>query len=105
MLFFALQCILHHVCIDLSDKSAEVIVLEAFGAHFLKEIGRNQLLSAAKSFVPPKERKSLCNTAKMGLVNPLARAFLNKRNIIEIKSGKRGNRQLTRNDVSNIGTF
>ena len=39
-----------HAHIDPSDKSAEVIVLEAFGAHFLKEISRYQLLSAAKKF-------------------------------------------------------
>ena len=79
--------------------SAKVIVLEAFGAHFLKEIGCNQLLSTAKSFLPPKERKSLFNADKMSLVHPLARAFI-ERNIIEIKSGERGN--LTRNDVTEI---
>ena len=60
-------------------------MLEAFGAHLLKEISRYQLLSAAKSFLPAKERMSLFNADKMSIIHPLASAFV-ERNIIKMKS-------------------
>ena len=32
--------------------------MEAYGAHVLKEVSRSQLLSAAKSLLPVRERKN-----------------------------------------------
>ena len=83
---------------DLSEKSARVIVMEAYGAHFLKEVSRSQLLSAAKSLLPIDQRRNLCGVEKTSLLLPLARAFI-MNNIVKIK----GN--LTRVNVEKIGTF
>ena len=88
---------------DLSEKSAQVIVMEAYGAHFLKEVSRSQLLSAAKALLPVCERKKLCGSEKTGLLLPLARAFVFN-NIVRIKS-KIKSGCLTRNNVEKIGTF
>ena len=86
---------------DLSEKSAQVIVMEAYGAHFLKEVRRSQLLSAAKSLLPVHERSRLSGAEKSSLLLPLARAFVFNK-IVKVK-GNVGN--LTRNNVEKIGTF
>lgn len=96
------QLCMHNAFItDLSDKSARVIVMEAYGAHFLKEVARSQLLSAAQRLLPVRERRSLCGAEKTSLLVPLARAFVTN-NIVKI-SGNIGN--LTRNNVKKVGTF
>ena len=75
--------------------------MEAYGAHFLKEVRRSQPLSAAKSLLPLAERRSLSGAEKSAMLMPLARAFvINK--IVKVK-GNVGN--LTRNNVEKIGTF
>ena len=85
----------------LSEKSAQVIVMEAYGAHFMKEVRRSQLLSAAKSLLPLAERRSLSGAKKSTMLMPLARAFVMNK-IVKVK-GNVGN--LTRNNVEKIGTF
>lgn len=75
--------------------------MDAFGAHFLKEVTRSKLLSAAKSLLPIRERRNLCGANKTALLLSLARAFVTN-NIVRIM-GNIGN--LTRNNVENIGTF
>ena len=75
--------------------------MEANGAHFLKEVTRSQLLSAAKRLLPVRERRNLCGAEKTSLLVPLATAFVTN-NIVKI-SGNIGN--LTRNNVKKVGTF
>ena len=63
---------------DLSMQSGEAIVIVAFGAHFLKNVARNQLKSAAKSLLSPKDGKDLQKAEKHRFIFPLAKAFVNK---------------------------
>ena len=50
--------IMYFLHIDLSKKSGATIVMVAFGAHFIKEILRTQLLSAAKPLLSQDKKKS-----------------------------------------------
>ena len=86
----------------MSQKSATVIMLEAFGAHFIKEITRAQLMSATKSLIPQKKKK-LQNAEKCDLYIPLGRAFV-QNGIVHIKGGS-NIEDLSRGDVSKVGTF
>ena len=71
----------------LSVKSAEVIVLQAFGVHFLKEVTRQQLVRAINNHFPQNaERKALLAAPKTSLLKPLAQGLLAKK-IIQINSG------------------
>ena len=59
-------------------KSAEVVIMVAFGAHFIKEVSRTQLNAAVKSLLPSKQRKLLSGAEKSKLIKPLAKMFLYK---------------------------
>jgi len=45
--------------LEISLAEAELIVMVAFGVHFIKEVSRSQLQSAAKSLLPHDERKRI----------------------------------------------
>ena len=74
--------------------------MTAFAAHFLKEVSRSQLQSAARSLLPDKERKTL---EKGEFMIPLGKAFL-KNDIIHVKTGA-DMKSLSRSDVQKIGPF
>ncbi|KAL5506628.1 hypothetical protein EMCRGX_G008324 [Ephydatia muelleri] len=81
-----------------SVKSAEVIVLQAFGVHFLKEVTRQQLVRAINNHLPQNaERKALLTAPKTSLLKPLAQGLLAKK-IIQINSGA-DVCDLTRDDI------
>eukprot|EP00731_Ephydatia_muelleri_P004054 Em0002g230a len=83
---------------ELSVKSAEVIVLQAFGVHFLKEVTRQQLVRAINNHLPQNaERKALLTAPKTSLLKPLAQGLLAKK-IIQINSGA-DVCDLTRDDI------
>ena len=60
--------------IDLSTKSAEVVLMSAFRAHRLKDISRGQLLSALNSL--NKNSGEFRSADKAKLVKPLAIALI-----------------------------
>ena len=73
--------------------------MAAFGAHFLKEITRTQLLSAAKRLMP-QDKKKLNTLEKNDFLVPLGKVF------VENGSKKGANiENLSRNDVDKVGTF
>lgn len=88
----------YFVCIDLTLKSAEVIIICAFKAHFIKEVSRAQLCAAAKSLLTKEERKGLANAEKSKFLKPLAQTFLDKE-IVTITNCK------AKLDVTKSGTF
>lgn len=58
----------------LFEQSAKVIVMEAYGANYLKKISHSWLLSAVKCFIPIKDRKKLSRAEKSTFVIPLSKA-------------------------------
>ena len=88
---------------ELSFKSAEVVVMCAFNAHFIKEVSREQLSGAAKALLPKAERKSLQGAEKSKFLKPLANAFCEKE-IIKVQGSARVC-NLCRQDVLKVGTF
>lgn len=97
-----ITCYFVHTCVDLTQKSGGAIVMEAFGAHFLKEISRTQLLSAAKRMLP-REKKKYSGYEKSDFLVPLGQAFVES-GIVKITKGAQV-RDLSRSDVKKIGTF
>lgn len=87
----------------MSQKSAEVIVMCAFGAHTIKEVSRSQMASAVKFFLEVAERKHLKTADKSQLVKPLAMAFVKKK-IVIVKEGTNMD-DLSRCDIYKVGTF
>ena len=75
--------------------------MAAFGAHFLKEITRTQLLSAAKRLLP-QQKKTLIGLEKNELFIPLGKAFVD--NIIAIRKVAPV-KDLSRNDEEKVETF
>lgn len=75
--------------------------MAAFGAHFLKEITRTQLLSAAKRLLP-QQKKTLNGLEKNEFFIPLGKAFVDN-NIVAVRKGALI-KDLSRNDVE-VGTF
>ena len=51
--------IMYFLHIDISKKSRATIVMVAFGAHFIKEILRTQLPSAAKQLLSQDKKSSV----------------------------------------------
>ena len=90
--------IVHYL--GLSHKSAEVIIMCAFGAHMIKEVTRSQMTSALKFFSGPRH---LQKSDKSQLTMPLAMTFLDKK-IVAIKDDA-DPENLSRNDVTKSGTF
>ena len=86
----------------MSQKSAEVILMCAFGAHFMKEVSRSQLSAATKTLLPVNERKILHGAEKSRFVKPLAAQFIIK--IVSVKCGAMI-QNLVREDVTKQGTF
>lgn len=95
--------ILYFIIIGLSAKSGEVIVMTAFTAHFLKDISRSQLMSAAKSLLSSHDRKQLHGAEKSHFMVPLGKAFV-ENGIVRIDKGACVE-SLVRNNASKIGTF
>ena len=77
--------------------------MEAFGVHFLKEISRSQLQSAAKSLLQRASMKELKGGDKATFLRPLALAFIEK-GIVKIKKKDKVG-ELVRDDVRKVGTF
>ena len=75
----------------------------AFAAHFIKEVSRAQLCSAAKTLLPREQRRMLNVAEKQKFMKPLAAAFLNK-NIVRIRPLS-NLINLSRDDVIKVGTF
>ncbi len=95
---------LPHLVLDLlSLKSAEVVVMCAFGAHFIKEVSCTQLTSAAKTLLARDERKPLQGAEKGAFMKPLAKAFIDKK-IVAIQKGAKFT-NLTREDVNKCGKY
>ena len=93
----------YFIIIGLSVKSGQVLVMTAFGAHFLKDISCFQLMSAAKSLLSSHDRKELHGAEKSHFMVPLGKAFV-KNGIVKINKGACVE-SLVRNDASKIGTF
>ena len=90
--------------IELSQKSAEVIVLTAFGLHLFKQLSRSQLESAGKTLrIPSDTRRSLSKGGKMEYLIPLAKGFL-KNGIVKVRKGASLS-SLTRDDITKMKTF
>ena len=87
----------------MSQKSAEVIVIYAFGAHFMKEVSHSQLSAATKTLLPVNERKILHGAEKSRFVKSLAAQFIIKK-IVSVKCGAMI-QNLVREDVTKQGTF
>ena len=73
----------------------------AFGAHFLKEISRTQMLSAAKQLLP-LQKKTLNSLEMNEFLIPLGKAFV-ENSIIAIRKGALV-KDLSRDDVKKVGT-
>ena len=69
------------VIIDLSTKSAEIIIMTAFLAHIIKDISRGQLLSALNSL--NKTSGEFRSADKGELVRPLAMSLIES-NVVEV---------------------
>ena len=90
--------------VELTLKSAEVVVICAFEAHFIKEVSIAQLCAAVKSLLSKEERKGLTNAEKSKFLIPLAKVFLSKE-IVTFKNVKANLTNLTMNDITKSGTF
>jgi hypothetical protein len=66
------------------EKSGGVIVMTAFAIHFLREISRTQLLSAAKRLIVNADKRKLQALDKNDFLIPLGKAFV-EREIVKIK--------------------
>ena len=92
------------VPIDLTQQSATVIILCAFGVHNLKEVSRVQLQSACRFFNrDQKERKLITKAEKSELLIPLARHFI-REGIVVVQGGVDIS-HLNRNNVTKEKTF
>jgi len=89
--------------IDMSNTSAEAVVLTAFGAHFLKEVSRSQLESAAKSLLATNVLTNLKKADKGDFIIPLAEALI-KHKIVKVVEDADW-KQLGRQDLEKVGTF
>ena len=87
----------------MSQESANIIIMCAFGAHSLKEVSRGQLASAAKFFLKGTERKLVPKADKHELVSLLAPFFIQS-GVVAIRDGA-SSQDLERDDVTNEGTF
>ena len=83
--------------------SAEAVLLTAFGAHFLREVSRSKLESAAKSILPSDTIHQLKKADKGDFIIPLAEEFL-KRGVIELAQGA-NLKNLAREDIKKVGPF
>ena len=88
---------------DLSQESAKVVEMCAFGAHTFKEVARSQLTSAAKFFLKGEGRKLIAKADKQQLVDLLALVFIDKEVVVLCDGANKKN--LCREDVSKEGTF
>ena len=90
--------------IELSVKSAEVIVLTAFGFHLFKQLSRSQLDSAGKTLnIPLDTRRTLSKGGKMDYLIPLAKGFL-RNGIIKVRK-EASLASLVRDDITKMKTF
>lgn len=60
-------------------------MMTAFAVHYLKEVTRSQLLSAARNLLT-KEKNRLQPLEKSEFMLPLAKVFI-KKEIVEVKKG------------------
>lgn len=89
----------------LTFKGGEVVVMEAFGAHFMKDVSRGQLTSAAKSLLSSKQRKSIASMGaeKSHFISRLAKEFLHRKIVHNRKNASLNS--LCRNNVKKVGPF
>jgi hypothetical protein len=90
-------------CTDLTQKSASMVVMTAFAVHFLKEVSRSQLQSAARKLLTKEEKNRLQPLEKSEFILPLAKAFIMKK-VVEIKKGA-DQQALSRDDLKKISPF
>ena len=64
--------------LGLSQKSIEIIIMCAFGAHMINEVTRSQMASASKFFLGAADRQ-VYKGEKSQMMKPLAMAFLSKK--------------------------
>jgi len=92
-----------NLLLEISLADAELIVMVAFGVHFIKEVSRSQLQSAAKSLLSRDERKKIGHGAeKHHFFIPLAKALLHS-GIIELSDQPM--KPLTRNNITKKKPF
>ena len=93
----------HSFTEQLSVNSAELIMAEASSVHFIKEVGRSQIMGAAKTLLNKEEWQELKGAEKAKFIVPLAEVLLRK-DIVQVTAGASFT-DLSRNDVKKIGTF
>ena len=76
--------------------------MTAFAVHFLKEVSRSQLQSAARKLLTKQEKIWLQPLEKSEFLLPLAKAFIKKK-VVKIKKG--ANPQTSRDDLIKISPF
>ena len=91
-------------CLDLSQKSAEVIISVAFGVMMMKQLTRQRLLTTLNNYMAQgDERRSLQSAPKASLLRPLAKLLLAKKIVVLSEGATLQN--VKRQDVKVNGTF
>ena len=95
---------MYFLCTDLSMTSAEAVILTAFGSHFLKEVTRSQLESAAKSLLSPETVHQIKKNGDKGdFIIPIAEALLKKGTIKIEGSSDIDLKNLAREELKKVG--
>ncbi|KAL5496464.1 hypothetical protein EMCRGX_G012756 [Ephydatia muelleri] len=90
--------------IDLSQKSAEVIISVAFGVMMMKQLTRQRLLTTLNNYMAQgDERRSLQSAPKASLLRPLAKLLLAKKIVVLSEGATLQN--VKRQDVKVNGTL
>ena len=91
-------------CLDLSQKSAEVIISVAFGVMMMKQLTRQRLLTTLNNYMAQgDERRSLQSAPKASLLRPLAKLLLAKKIVVLSEGATLQN--VKRQDVKVNGTL
>ena len=90
-------------CLDLSQKSAEVIISVAFGVMMMKQLTRRLLTTLNNYMAQGEERRSLQSAPKASLLRPLAKLLLAKKIVVLSEGATLQN--VKRQDVKVNGTL
>ena len=91
-------------CLDLSQKSAEVIISVAFGVMMMEQLTRQRLLTTLNNYMAQRdERRSLQSAPKTSLLQPLAKLLLAKKIVVFSEGATLQN--VKRQDVKVNGTL
>ena len=91
-------------CLDLSQKSAEVIISVAFGVMMMKQLTRQRLLTTLNNYMAQgDERRSFQSAPKASLLRPLAKLLLAKKIVVLSEGATLQN--VKRQDVKVNGTL